>query len=480
MFPFSPACTGSVSRCFLFGWLLSFCALGSAAQAVHEDPSGPAVVRRINIRGNAVTKDFVIYRELLLHAGDTLEPSMKKALLEQSRINLLNTSLFNFVTIEEETGEGNIDILITVVERWYVWPTPILELSDRNFNSWWDFDDYSRVNYGFRVKWSNFRGRMEDLDVLMRFGKNHHYSILYSIPYTDRKKKAGIGIDAGYIRRREVGYITLDDKLRFLFADDFLIRNKYFSLHGSYRRSIHAIHTLQFRYQEVEVSDSLLVNNPNFFYPGYRSGKFLSVYYKFKIDHRDARYYPLKGWYADIEAYKAGLGLAFESPVDAGWLKSTARYFMQLNGRWYTGSSLSMKVSSRGQQPYLMMQALGYERDFVRGYEYYVVDGNHFLLTRNTVKFAVIQERSSTLPLIRTEKFSKIHYAAYLTAFADAGYVWVNGQPVNEVNKLPETLLIGGGVGLDVVTYYDKVMRVEYSVNKSGEYGIFIHFIAGI
>jgi hypothetical protein len=31
-----------------------------------------------------------------------------------------------------------------------------------------------------------------------------------------------------------------------------------------------------------------------------------------------------------------------------------------------------------------------------------------------------------------------------------------------------------------MVTYYDKVVRIEYAINKSGKSGIFIHFIAGI
>jgi hypothetical protein len=45
---------------------------------------------------------------------------------------------------------------------------------------------------------------------------------------------------------------------------------------------------------------------------------------------------------------------------------------------------------------------------------------------------------------------------------------------------LPDSFLRGIGAGIDIVTYYDKVMRLEYSVNGWGESGIFIHFIAGI
>ena len=40
--------------------------------------------------------------------------------------------------------------------------------------------------------------------------------------------------------------------------------------------------------------------------------------------------------------------------------------------------------------------------------------------------------------------------------------------------------LYSGGIGFDLVTYYDRVFRLEFSINKFGETGIFIHFAAAI
>ncbi len=59
----------------------------------------------------------------------------------------------------------------------------------------------------------------------------------------------------------------------------------------------------------------------------------------------------------------------------------------------------------------------------------------------------------------------------------DAGYV-VNNRSFS--GELPNSLLLSGGVGLDLVTYYDIVTRFELSMNKMGEHGFFIHFIAPI
>ena len=40
--------------------------------------------------------------------------------------------------------------------------------------------------------------------------------------------------------------------------------------------------------------------------------------------------------------------------------------------------------------------------------------------------------------------------------------------------------MVGYGVGLDFVTYYDKVIRVEFSTNKLNEFGFFLHFVQPI
>jgi hypothetical protein len=36
-------------------------------------------------------------------------------------------------------------------------------------------------------------------------------------------------------------------------------------------------------------------------------------------------------------------------------------------------------------------------------------------------------------------------------------------------------LIYSGGVGLDIISIYDIVLRVEYSFNQKGQNGLFIH-----
>jgi outer membrane protein assembly factor BamA len=466
--------------------LLFMVVFGFLKVSAQADNSGTQVtVGKIEISGNKKTHENIISRELVISNGNKMSDDEFSKRINQSRLNLLNTSLFNFVTIDTipDSTSGNqiiMDVKISVLERWYIWPVPILEITDRNFNAWLKSRDFTRINYGLDVKWYNFAGRMDELDAIMQLGKNLQFSLAYQDPYIDRKKHFGIGFEAGYKKNREVGYVTMDDKLVFAFVPDGLSSEKYFSVNTTFRNGIFTTHQLIAGLQSFSFSDSLMVLNPDYSYSGVKEPVFLNFYYKLKIDHRDLKYYPLKGWYADFELNKSGLGFSFEEPVNIAWAKTTSRLYSQIAKRWYTGFSLIGKVSSGAWQPYFQMQALGYSRDYVRGYEYNVIDGKHFALIRSNVKYALVPEQTRTIGFIPTPKFGRIHYALYLTAFVDASYVW-QPQWIGQFNNmLPQTLLAGAGLGADLVTYYDKVVRIEYSVNKSGKSGIFIHFIAGI
>jgi len=466
--------------------LLQLMGLSLFSASAQTNSSARAItVGTIELSGNKKTNKNIIFRELLFAQGDKFSQDEFSKRVNQSRLNLLNTSLFNFVTIDTilslDTADlVTMDVQIAVLERWYLWPVPILQITDRNLNSWLQTHDFTRINYGIDLKWYNFTGRMDELDAIIQFGKNRQLSLAYQDPYIDKKKHIGVGFEAGYKNNREVGYLTQDDKLLFAFVPEGLSTEKYFSVNSTFRKNIFTTHQVIAGYRALSFSDSLLKLNSDYSYSEVDQPRFIYLYYKLKMDHRDIKYYPLTGWYADLELNKSGLGFAFEKPVDIAWAKTTTRYYARLAKRWYSGISFIGKVSSAAWQPYFLIQGLGYGRDYVRGYEYNVIDGKHFGIVRSNVKFALVPEQTYNIGFIPTPKFGLIHYALYLTAFADAGYVWQPQWVGQFNNELLRTFLASAGLGADLVTYYDKVVRIEYAINKSGKSGIFIHFIAGI
>jgi hypothetical protein len=111
-------------------------------------------VNRIFVIGNKITRDQIILRELTLKPNDIVFSEDLVSILETDKKKVYNTRLFNTVDIKSlELDSSAVDLLINVTERWYTFPVPIFELSDRNFNEWWqNYDhDFSRINYGLRL-----------------------------------------------------------------------------------------------------------------------------------------------------------------------------------------------------------------------------------------------------------------------------------------------------------------------------------------
>ena len=85
-----------------------------------------------------------------------------------------------------------------------------------------------------------------------------------------------------------------------------------------------------------------------------------------------------------------------------------------------------------------------------------------------------IEKTNFDIPYLKMSQFKKAHYSLYFSVFTDLGYV-IDSQD-NENNDLTNQLLFGRGISLDYVTYYDKMLRIEYGINRLGEKGIFLHF----
>ena len=145
-------------------------------------------ISSILINGNNKTKKEIILRELELKTDSAYSQDELKVKILKSKNNLTNLKLFNFVDIKSIEKNQNIEIQINVIEKWYIWPYPIFELSDRNFNTWWEefsennYSDFSRINYGFFFNWENFRGRNELLKVKIRTGFKRTLFNIFSNP----------------------------------------------------------------------------------------------------------------------------------------------------------------------------------------------------------------------------------------------------------------------------------------------------------
>ena len=95
-----------------------------------------------------MTKEHVILREMSLKIGDTLTQQAK----DLDRNNIYNLRLFNKVDIEDSVYQNQATVIVTVSERWYFIPFPVLGMKYR---------DISKLYYGAGIMHQNFGGRNE-------------------------------------------------------------------------------------------------------------------------------------------------------------------------------------------------------------------------------------------------------------------------------------------------------------------------------
>ncbi len=434
-------------------------------------------ISSIKITGNKITKNDIILREITFHENSTFPFSDLEQKIKKSKINLINLSLFNFVEINYTLKGDQAKIIIDVTERWYFWPYPIFEISERNFNTWWNefkasnYSDFSRLNYGVFLNWENFRGRNELLKFKIRMGFKEHYLLSYQVPYFNKTKTIGINTNFQLFRRKKSFYKTEHNTLLYYTNnDEFTTKDYEFNTELLYRKGIHKTHSLKVHYFLSDVDTTLIHNNPYYLNNGSNSGSYAKLTYQFVNENRDYIEYPLHGYYLHFEGTKY---LEGTSPVKHFEIIGQAEQHFELKNRLFLGSSFKGKWSSNSYQPYFAQRGFGFD-DYVRGYEYYVVDGQDFWLSKTVLKCALIKKTNFEIPYVKMKQFNKAHYSLYLGLFSDIGYV-VDNQTHKE-NALSNSLLWGNGISLDYVTYYDKLLRIEFSINHLGEKGVFLHF----
>ena len=424
-------------------------------------------------------------RELTFHEGDTIGGNDLNKRISHSRQNLLNTSLFNFVTIApacipDSAAPGYVfaDVTINVKERWYTWPVPVFSIVEQNVNTWWrNGHNLQRANYGIFLTRYNFRGREETIAAICQFGYAEEFGAQYSIPYLNKKQTLGVTLTGTYTKNHEVAYETYNDKLVY-YKDVFhYLRSQTLgSVVFSYRQGFYIHHTLEFRYTDLFIKDTVRNLSENYFPDASTRMRYFTLSYHVVRDYRDSKAYPLKGHFEEIEITKHGLGIMPGENLDVFYVASSLRWYQPIASRFYFAAMAKGRWVPGPVPPYYHQRALGFG-PYVRGYEYYIIDGENYALGKISFRYALMKPHTYQLKSVNAEKFTLFHIALYTGIYADAAYVQDRSSTAAN-NPLGNTMLFGYGAGLDFVTYYDITARFEYSFNKMGENGFFVHLEA--
>ncbi|UFH56908.1 BamA/TamA family outer membrane protein [Spirosoma sp. KNUC1025] len=466
----------------IVGWILTVFLLASQSvfASISVDSAQKVVVRSVTLKGNYRTRDRIILREMTLHVGDSVRLSELPERVAWDQRNINNTTLFITVDTEtritpsdDTTQLAQLDLTVIMKERWYLIAYPVFDLADRNLNEWW-YDrgrDFSRVIYGGRLSYRNVTGNNDRLQLAIELGFLQRAVVSYSIPYIDKAQKIGLRVDVSYQTNKEIPYRTQFDKWVYAKSENVLRERAYAAAVLTHRRGLYHYHTLDVRYNRNTIADTVAQLNPDYFLDSKTTQQFMSLSYNYRYDRRDNVVYPLRG-----TLFSAGVGVSGLLPTDNFHFldigASVTRYW-PLGGRFYAAGNLRARSTWPTRQPYFNLRGLGNSSDMVRGYELYVIDGQRTAIWRNSIRYQLVNTRKQ-LNWLHIRQFNTVPISIYLTGFADAGYV---SSTVAEQyqSQLANRLLLGTGMSLDLVTFYNLVMRFSGTINAQGKTGFFFN-----
>jgi len=429
-------------------------------------------IAAIDIEGNKKTKDYIILRELPFHVGDLIAKDSLAYYNKLAEEQLINTSMF----IDAAVNTSNIDSLscrikINLKERWYFFPIPTFKWADRNFSQWWNQQHASldRVNYGITLRESNFTGKNDNLAIGFIAGYTQQAILRYQFPYFDKKLKYRIGFGMQYFTQKEINTSTSFDKQIFYKTDAVIQKGYRSNINFLYRPNLYERHNFQIGIGQNEISDSAFFIQPAFLPTLNKSFNYIDFSFSYAKIKFDYNAYPTNGGATEFSAYhrfseRSNLSSFQFRKIIARPLSHASFVFFESN----------TQIKFLPNHNYIDGRLMGYGNLQMNGLEYYVVDGSAGSLFRAEWHHAL---GSFTVKnLIAKKILPEVKYRFWFKAFTNLGYVY-SDRPIN-YTKLSNTLLRTAGVGLDIISIYDFVLKIDYSVNQLGDKGLYLH--AGI
>lgn len=403
----------------IYQYLLVLLMIGIAsASSVVDTP----VIAKIEIRGNQLTKNYIIEREIHHPVGVPFDSTI--AMMDRNRID--NLGIFSDVQFYLiPVSKGAVTLIYHVAETWRIFPLPIFIYQEK---SGWSL--------GGMLMIKNFRGRNEYFHLIGAGGQNSFGGIQFNNPW----------ITGDHISLQSHFLINVFDHpfhpFKYRELDGEVTFGRYFGYHWK----IWVTASLERRW--IEYTDDQPDQKHNYF-----QSKFLLMY-----DTRDIYIDPTNGImiYSEI---KPDLGLDNQSPNNTVWEFQASGYKTLISGlkRWVGGVSLYVKRHFGESIPYRVYSVGGLES--IRGWqvvdsltydeENYRIGLNHYFVSME-VRQTIISKR---LTSIGTE------LGIILVEFIDVGAADDDFFPM--FSKTPIT---GVGAGIRFYIPGNMLFRIDYGI----------------
>ncbi|MBL1214114.1 MAG: BamA/TamA family outer membrane protein [Ignavibacteriae bacterium] len=399
-------------------------------------------VDSIEIRGNDITEDFIIRRELTFKAGDKIN----NKIIEFNKERIFSLGLFSKVELFTEKINTDTLLVISVKETWYIYPIPFLYLRG---------GDFDKSSYGLNFLYKNFRGRNETLRAIASFGYNPNYQISYFNPVLISKTDISFSFGFSYLKssNRSIKAETLFGKeFDHKIYSTFLIVGKRINL-----------------YNEIKlVSEFRYVETPEKYIPEINGSKDridhnLSLGINYTFDTRDLKQHPKSGFLASVSYSHLGFEI---DDIDYNLFRidfrEYVRIFNELTFKW----RLDYRHTFGKKVPLYDYSFLGVG-DYIRGHRGDDQEGNNFILSSFEFNHPIVEEWNLSLDIpFLPKRLTSARIGIHANIFFDTGLAYNNG----ETWKLSD-FQSGWGVGITILALPFNAFRIEYAFDevKNGE-----------
>jgi outer membrane protein assembly factor BamA len=348
--------------CFVYkGCLTGVCVILLICTVLASDSSRSLIhVKDIVIKGNHKTKPGIILRELGFEKGDQLVMEQIPFLLLKAKQQLLNTSLFLSASVQHTLLDSqHLYIEVTVKERWYFFPAPLVSLADKNFNLWWSDQnrDLSRVNAGVALEYKNMTGNNDRLAFGVQFGYSQILGMSYHRPNIGKLRQHGLGGRISYVRNREVNYGSMYDRRSFVRKEEFIRTYLEARVYYTFRRKVNIQHYFSLALFHENIADTVAQVNPEYLGSGLRSVTYPEFTYRFQYQKLNSIQYPLYGQMFQAELSRS---LGINHHINITQLRLEAGYFRKIFPRTYISVFAMTRFYLPIKQPFIRSRGLGY------------------------------------------------------------------------------------------------------------------------
>jgi len=443
------------------------------------------------ISGNFVTRDMVIRSELLFATGDTLTANI----ISKSQRQVFNLQLFNSVVISAKTfvpfesssisapqeqpcrlhgqqmanqlNRNYTVLLITVFERWYLFPVPKVDLRGISITRWVKNPTISNFNIGMSLQHRNFSGFGDLLSASFGLGYDPFVGISYTTPYFFGSNRTGFGVSMEY---RESNNIADGDTAGIV--PNYAQKNVGAGFSISQRLSAFQFIGAGIAYKSIRVSKENRQLYPMSMISASGRDEYvrLSAFYRYR--QIDFVQFPMDGFLFSLTFEQNGLP----------WESKKMHYFLgSLDLRIYQKLVGDLAFAFRNYSILTTNQPIpNHKRRYIglgtqiRGYTNETFNGDNLQFNSFELRYPVLSMRTVRLKFISIEQFSIVQYGLFLTAFIDAGTIWYNTKspgPSERQNRFNfGHYKYGYGVGMIFIGGYRFTSRMDLSFNDNGNF----------